>query len=136
MTYTDRDLFFFETTGYSMWPFIKAGEKLIVKNLPVENLMSGDIILYRQDNQLICHRLVKKVKNKQKYILYARGDNSASSPEIIAEDVYSGKAVGILRNNKIFSLTGWKACFFNRIIILTAPCIALSAKIIKSLSAK
>ena len=129
----DQDLFFYETAGYSMWPFIKAGEKLIVKKLPVENLMTGDIILYRSDNQLICHRLVKKVKNKQKYFLYARGDNSTSFPELIREELYSGRAIGILKNNKIFSLTGWKTYFFNRVIILIGPWVGLSAKIIRPL---
>lgn len=131
----ENDLFFYETTGYSMWPFIRAGEKLIVKKLPVENLRAGDVILYWSNNQLICHRLVKKVKNKQKYLLYARGDNSTSSPELIEEEAYLGKAAGIVKNNEIFSFTGWKAYFFNRVIILIGPWIGLSAKIIRPLYA-
>jgi signal peptidase I len=128
-----NDLFFYETTGYSMWPFIRPGRKLIVKKIPVENLRAGDIILYRSDDQLICHRLIKKVKDKQKYFLYARGDNSSSSPEVIREGAYSGKAVGILKNNKILSLTSWEASFFNAAIILIGPRVGWFARIIRPL---
>ena len=64
------DLSFFETTGFSMWPFLKAGEKLLIKKTPTENLKVGDIIIYRGDNQLVCHRLIKKIKQRERYLLY------------------------------------------------------------------
>ncbi|MFH1504505.1 MAG: nucleotidyltransferase family protein [Candidatus Omnitrophota bacterium] len=57
----DNDLSFFETSGFSMWPFIKQGQKLIIKKILPESLKIGDIILYQEDNQKVCHRLVKKV---------------------------------------------------------------------------
>ncbi|MFH1191351.1 MAG: S24/S26 family peptidase, partial [Candidatus Omnitrophota bacterium] len=55
-----EDLLFFETSGFSMWPFIRPGERLVIKKSPAQDLRAGDIILYRANNQLACHRLVKK----------------------------------------------------------------------------
>ena len=60
------NLSFFETTGSSMWPFLRAGEKLIIKRTPTEDLKIGDIIIYRGKSQLVCHRLIKKIKEKNK----------------------------------------------------------------------
>lgn len=123
-----EDLIFINTTGFSMWPFIKPGEKLIIKRTPVEDLKIGDIILYRANNQLVFHRLVKKIRNKERYLLYSRGDNSNSPPELVVEQMYLGKAIGILRNGKTINLANRRQYFFNHSIVLFAP---LVSKIIK-----
>jgi len=65
------DLFFFEATGFNMWPFLRSKDKLIVKKTSFKDLKIGDIILYVKSNQLVCHRLVKKIKGKQRYLLYS-----------------------------------------------------------------
>ena len=54
-----EDIFFFKTEGFSMWPFLKPGGRLIFKKVPPETLRIGDVILYKADNQSICHRLVR-----------------------------------------------------------------------------
>lgn len=119
----------FETKGFSMWPFLRQGEKLIVKKAPMESLKVGDIILYQGDNQLVCHRLVKKVKNQDEYLFYSRGDNSNSSPELITKEKFLGKITGILRKNgKITNLMGRKQQFIHRFIVIFSPLIV---KIIK-----
>jgi signal peptidase I len=122
----------FETSGFSMWPFLKEGSKLIIKNVSVLSLKVGDIILYRANNQQICHRLIKKIKNKGGYLLYIRGDNSLSSPEIINEDAYLGKVIGVLKNGKIVTFRGIRPYLINRVIVLIAPLISLGIRIIKS----
>ena len=112
---------FINASGFSMWPFLRPGEKILVKRIPVEDLRIGDIILYRVTSQVVCHRLVKKIKDKGKYLLYARGDNSDSSPELINEKMLLGKAVGILRNGKMINLAARRQQFINWLIIGIAP---------------
>lgn len=126
---------FFETAGFSMWPFIKQGERLIIKKIPVENLKIGDIILYQKDNQFVCHRLLRLVKHKNKYLLYTRGDNSNSSLEPINEQMFLGKAMGIIKNGKTISLIGRRQ-FINQAIVIIAPLINMGIRISKVLLRK
>lgn len=119
-----NNLSFFETTGFSMWPFFKQGRKLIIKKTTVEDLRIGDIILYRSGNQLVCHRLIKKVKLNNEWLLYARGDNSISLPECVNGQMLLGKAIGIMRGaGKTIFLDTRKQQFLNRFIVIIAPFI-------------
>lgn len=129
------NLIFIETSGFSMWPFVRKGEKLIIRKASIQSLKVGDIILYRANSQapetkhqLVCHRLVKKIKRKDEYLLYTRGDNSTSSPEIVTEEMFLGKAVGIMKNGRVVGLTDLRGRFMNRIIVIFAP---LATKILK-----
>ncbi len=127
------DLSFFKTIGFSMWPFLKAGEKLLIKKTPTENLKVGDIIIYRTDSQLVCHRLIKKIKERERYLLYVRGDSSVSWPEPITEEMFLGKAMGIIKNGKIVTLNQMKGQLINRLIVLFAPLFSRGIKITKIL---
>lgn len=117
----EKNTYLFETSGFSMWPFLKQGEKLVFKHLGLEELMAGDIILFRFRDGIVCHRLVKISKKNGKYLLYLKGDNTAGPCEILGQDCYLGKAVGIIKNNRIIGLTGPKNKLFNRIIVAIAP---------------
>lgn len=112
-------LSFFEAAGFSMWPFIRAGEKLIVSRVPIEDLRPGDIVLYQGKDQLICHRLVSKVEGGR--MLRVRGDNTSALTELISIDAYRGKALGIIRKGGIIDLTGLGRRFVNRAMALYAP---------------
>lgn len=124
-----RELIFIETSGFSMWPFVRRGEKLIIKKASLEDLRVGDIILYRTEDDLVSHRLVKMVKTSKGCLFYSRGDNSCSLPELLIKDRFLGKAIGILKKNgKMISFTGFRQRVFHRFIVIIAPLIV---KIIK-----
>jgi len=125
------DWIFIQTTGFSMWPFLREGERVIVKKVPMEELKIGDIVLYHASNQVVCHRLVKKVVNKKRHLLYVRGDNSSSSSESISEEMFLGKAVGILGESGRVNLTGCKQQFINRLIVIVAPLVSWGIRTIK-----
>ncbi|MFH1245546.1 MAG: nucleotidyltransferase family protein, partial [Candidatus Omnitrophota bacterium] len=121
--YFDKQTSFFETIGWSMWPFLKPGTKLIFKKIAPERLKIGDIILYHQDNQTICHRLVRKIYSEE-LSLYVRGDNSTSPAESVRDERIIGKAIGIIKEGRICSLTGTKQHLVNRCIVWAAPLLA------------
>lgn len=125
----ETEISFFETTGFSMWPFLRAGEKLIVKRTPPENLRAGDIIIYRANNQLVCHRLIRRVKEGERYLLYARADSSVSRPETVTEEMFLGQAISIIKNGKIINLKRMKWQLINRLIVLVAPFLSWGARI-------
>lgn len=118
------EVFFLEASGFSMWPFVRDGEKLIVRKTLIEDLEVGEIILYRAQGKLVCHRLVRKIKKDDEYLLYSRGDNSLSLPELVAKDKFLGKVAGILRKNgKAVGIAGRNRRFLSRIIVVIAPFI-------------
>ena len=47
-------------SGYSMNPFLKPGDRLVVKRVPPENYRVGDIVvLPNPENIYMVHRLIK-----------------------------------------------------------------------------
>lgn len=113
-----------ETFGFSMRPFLQGGEKVIVKKVPLQTLRSGDIIVYQSDNnQKVCHRLVRKVKTNISFLLYARGDAGTGLSEAVTEDMFLGKAVGILRDGRIVSLGSVGSVIIKQLIVYFYPCI-------------
>lgn len=126
------DLSLFEVTGFSMHPFLKAGERLLIKKIPVKDLKAGDIIIYRSDSQMVCHRLIKKARKREGYLLYARGDSSLSwsGSESIAEEMFLGKAISIIRDGRLVSLNHIIRQFSNRIIVVIGPLASRGGRII------
>lgn len=112
-----KDLFFVDTCGFSMWPFLRQGDKVIAKKTSLENLNLGDIIIYVGGlNKKICHRLVKKVKSGDSFILYTRGDSIPGRSEVISAEKVLGKVIGIMRNGRIISQETKKAKTVNWLI--------------------
>ncbi|MFH0827948.1 MAG: hypothetical protein V1919_02140, partial [Candidatus Omnitrophota bacterium] len=58
---------YFEATGFSMWPFIKEQDRIIAEEVKAEELESGEVIIYRAENKLVCHRLVSRKKAGEEY---------------------------------------------------------------------
>lgn len=125
-------LIFIETTGFSMWPFLQAGEKLVFKKDSVKNLRIGDILLYRQKDKLVAHRLIRKSRDNQKNLIFVRADSSISTPELLTEQMLLGKAIGILKNGKITSLLRRRYRLINWLIVAFAPAVVIGARAIKT----
>lgn len=119
--FNNKDLIFIETKGFSMWPFLKEGTKLIIKKVSFLTLKVGDIILYEKDGNKICHRVVRKIVKDAGARLFVRGDNSISSPEEIDEEMFCGKVIGYFNGSKIKNFLGFKSVVFSRTIVLIAP---------------
>ena len=129
----DSGLFYFDTSGYSMWPFLRQGTRVIVKKAPLMSLAIGDIVLYKStNNSLICHRIVRKLKNKNGHVIYVRGDNSLSPPEIISEGRFLGKVMGVVKNSKkVIVLNSVKWRIINRLIVMISPLVVMVNRIAK-----
>ena len=128
------DLIVINSTGFSMWPFLRPGEKLIIKKVPLKDLRVGDIILYKMNGEMISHRLVKKVWHENRYIFFTKGDASFTLSEPIIEEAFLGKVVGLVRNDvRIIDLTGRWHDVFNKLIVKFAPLVVFGIKIIRGI---
>jgi hypothetical protein len=104
-------------------PFLREKDRLIISKTSYSgDLKIGDLILYSKDNQLICHRLVKKDKMKARNLIYAQGDNSASL-EIVDENMFQGKVIAILRNGRIKNISTRRQRFINYVVVKLSPLI-------------
>jgi signal peptidase I len=63
----------FRAPGYSMYPTILNGDEITVEPTKPEVIEIGDIILYRDHQNLIAHRVIKILKRSEK--------NSRSAPQ-------------------------------------------------------
>lgn len=113
-----KENLFMQTKGFSMWPFVKENDKIIIKRLRVQDLKIGDIILYKDKakGQNICHRLVKKTYSENGIILFTRGDASDFLSELVPGHNFIGRVVGIVRNGRVLNLSSRQQIIFNWLI--------------------
>jgi len=85
----------------SMVPTLRPGDEIAVEPASTKELSPDDIVLFRQDGQLVCHRLV--AFSEDDGALLTRGDaaNSEENPagERVAADRLLGRVVGIRRRS-------------------------------------
>lgn len=130
-----EDILYYEVKGISMRPFFKTGDRFVVKKSKTSDLRIGEVIAYNSDNnaEVVCHRLVKKVKLKDGFILYARQDSLPDwQVEKIKEERLIGKVNAVIRNNRVINLDTWHQRIINRIIIILLPVIQGNYRIIKN----
>jgi len=133
----NKNLMFFEVSGYSMFPFYRAGDRFLVKKMPADNLKKGHIIAYYSGlDKLVCHRLIKNVCNENKNLFYTRGDVQFSLEGPIPEQSVIGKVVAVMKNGKIINLNTKKQVMLGRIIVFTFPILALAIKIVNFIKFK
>lgn len=125
-------LIFVNSNGLSMWPFLKPEDKLIIEKFSLGDMKIGDMILYKEDARMVCHRLVKKIRYENRDMLFARGDSSFNLSSPIIKENIIGKVVGLIRDgSRIIDLTGFRCRVFNKCIARSAPFVTLGIKIVK-----
>jgi signal peptidase I len=86
-------------TGRSMTPFLKGGEVLTIRQMPCVSLKKGDLILYRDKNDLpVLHRIIQKRKGDDgTFCFLTKGDALIAFDGEIREDNVLGKVLRIER---------------------------------------
>lgn len=99
-------------------------------------MRTGDILLYKTGNQLICHRLIRKTRNNNGWILHTRGDASLFLSERVTEENLLGRISGIVKDGKIINMDGVRQRIINWLIVIIAPLIVLGMRAAKFLLRK
>jgi signal peptidase I len=115
---------FFRASGQSMWPFIRDGQRLIVKSALLSDLKPGDIIVYKADRAIVCHRVVAKRGPAGQAYCLVRGDNARGAPERVGEPMIVGLVCGTIRGTKSVRWQGAASAVMNRVVLFVAPVIA------------
>lgn len=128
----NQELLYMETSGFSMRPFIKGKERIIVKKSGLKCFRIGDAVVFKKNGKLICHRLIKKVKLEGRYIIFCRGDNSYSA-EMVTEDAVEGRVAAIIKDNKVINFDSPVQHAVNFTIVLISPWLIKVLRNLKSL---
>ena len=83
-------------SGRSMLPTLQDGMRLLVEKIPPENVRPSDIIMYKRDDGIIAHRVIKIIRNVSgETVFVTKGDNRAYvDPSYIPQ----GDLMGIVRS--------------------------------------
>ena len=97
-----------------MFPYLRSGDRLIVKRRDFTSVKTGNIILFKNqqlspEHGLTAHRVIRIISNTE---FITKGDNLISNdPGVRRVDEIVGRVVMLVRRNRILPLTiglyGW-----------------------------
>lgn len=91
--------------GNSMSPLIEAHDKIIAESVRRHGLRRGALIVFRDGENLIVHRIVRK-RDKDGQVLFCQlGDNSSAYSWVSEEDVL-GQVRAVVKGGKLIPLDG------------------------------
>ncbi|MCZ2844957.1 MAG: S24/S26 family peptidase [Candidatus Bathyarchaeota archaeon] len=97
----------FQAKGWSMRPFIRDGDFIVVSPVKSSSIRIGDVAFYyTAEDKIIVHRIVRKYKKNEKIIVLIKADASFGSPEKVDIHNVLGKVVAIERNGRKRRLDG------------------------------
>jgi signal peptidase I len=64
-------------SGRSMQPTLREGMRLLVEKIPPEDVNPCDIIMYREGDSLVAHRVIGKTRKDNAPVFITKGDNHA-----------------------------------------------------------
>ncbi len=93
----------FKAKGWSMRPFIRDGDFIVVSPIENSSIKPGDVVFYlTTKNKVIVHRVIKKYKKDKdsRITMLIKGDATFSSPEKVEMQNVLGKVVEVERNGQ------------------------------------
>ena len=91
--------------GYSMWPAIKPGDRIIITPLnPEKPLTAGKVVALRRDGGFVVHRITEVRKGKLSNFIKTRGDAALIPDQWNTEMNIAGRVTEILRDGKTLKI--------------------------------
>jgi len=93
----------FAATGSSMLPTVWPGDILEVCQEPALGLLPGQVAVFRRDDRLFAHRVVKQLRQGGKILLITRGDRLGMVDQPVCSDELLGRVTAIERRGRRLS---------------------------------
>ena len=93
----------FQAKGWSMRPFIRDGDFIVVSPIENSSIKTGDVVFcITTENKVMVHRVIKKHKKDEdnRITMLIKGDATFSSPEKVEMQNVLGKIVEVERNGQ------------------------------------
>src|SRR5882762_3529163 len=90
--------------GTSMQPWMRPKDIALIRQISIENVRCGDVVLFRRDNHLLVHRIVEKRGSLNAAQLFSKGDAHPTSDGVVQEQELLGRVMRIYRNGRRIDL--------------------------------
>jgi len=92
----------FQAKGWSMRPFIRDGDFIVVSPVKSSSIRKGDVVFYfNAENKIIVHRIIRKYKKNDRITVLIKADASFGfPPEKVDIQNVLGKAIAIEKNGR------------------------------------
>jgi ATP-binding cassette subfamily B protein len=91
----------FNMQGFSMFPTLKEGDSGIVEKWNPEDLVAGDIVVFKANNKLVAHRLIQVAIRDGVQWFTAKGDKNTFTDEPFTAEAFVGKMTSFQRKNRL-----------------------------------
>lgn len=89
--------------GTSMLPLLRQGDQLLVAH-GRQDVRRGDIVVFRREDGLIAHRVLRVMSHQGKLILRTKGDNVLELDPASDEDELVGRVLQVRRGELVLDL--------------------------------
>lgn len=86
--------------GSSMFPVIRSGDVLSIQHCTAEAVQQGDVVLVRNGDGIVAHRLIEKQLHDGESFLLTRGDSLWDSDAVQPASMLLGRVAAITRNGR------------------------------------
>ena len=119
-------------------PFLRKDDVITIDKGNINEIKIGDIVVFKNENRWIAHRLIKKcTKNNKKYLL-TKGDTCWHTDLLFSENNFIGKVASYSRKSKQYDLNTtifkFKGLFLARLSILLTPMLAINLLIMNAVN--
>lgn len=105
----------FRIISGSMRPLIDAQDRVLAKRMEADEVKPGDIILFKNSNALVTHRVMERYYENRGLFFLQKGDRGGSVGMIPAESVL-GKVVAIEKNGTVLRLDRGRGRIVNTVL--------------------
>ncbi|MDD5044473.1 MAG: S24/S26 family peptidase [Candidatus Omnitrophica bacterium] len=128
--------FWINITGRSMAPILSCGSKAKVVLCSLYEVRRGDIIVFKDEGEFVCHRVFTKVKRRENLFLKTKGDMVFNFDSLVSREALVGKVVGLRIGNLDLKIDGsvcrWTGLFFSCLLpLVVSPFFYLRSLTIK-----
>lgn len=101
-------------SGYSMFPYLNPGNKVIIKQVNFDEIKVGDIIAFKSNNLSVLHRVIKKNNNH----IFCKGDFMLLPDNKISQEDIIGKLEKIEKNGKLINPYSISHRYYAKLIVM------------------
>jgi hypothetical protein len=92
-----------KSSGRCMIPLFDDGTPLVVRYVPPEEIRIGDIAVFRFNNGIVSHRIIRKFRKGGRLYFWEKND-SGFAARLIPGEAIIGKVIGLKKENEIIKL--------------------------------
>jgi signal peptidase I len=122
--------------GKSMSPVLKRGSIAGVIRCAYEDIFPGDIAVFAQENQPVCHRVIRRLKRGSEEYLVTKSDAGFKADPLVSKNNIIGKVVSLKCSRVCLNVDNFLFRIIGIFLSICLPFLARAKHIAHSLFSK